>query len=107
MSEDQPHILLIDDEAIALSNMSHVLEREGYAVTACENGESGLAAMHSSLALVWSSRFSLRICTRVSSPDCGAKSSAIAPPTTVPTKKPANKEDVSFLIVYSLETYRN
>jgi DNA-binding NtrC family response regulator len=45
MSADQPHILLIDDEPIALSNMSHVLEREGYAVTACENGESGLAAM--------------------------------------------------------------
>ena len=47
MSEDQPHILIIDDEPIALSNMSHVLEREGYLVTACENGESGLAAMQS------------------------------------------------------------
>ena len=47
MSEDQTHILLIDDEPIALSNMSHVLEREGYKVTACENGESGLAAMQS------------------------------------------------------------
>jgi DNA-binding NtrC family response regulator len=45
VSDDRPHILLIDDEPIALSNMSHVLEREGYAVTACENGESGLAAM--------------------------------------------------------------
>ena len=45
MSEDKPHILLIDDEAIALSNLSHVLEREGYTVTACKNGESGLAAM--------------------------------------------------------------
>ena len=45
MSEDKPHILLIDDEAIALSNLSHVLEREGYAVTACNDGESGLAAM--------------------------------------------------------------
>ncbi len=45
MSGDQPHILLIDDESIALSNMSHVLEREGYTVTACENGERGLAAM--------------------------------------------------------------
>ena len=47
MSEDKPHILLIDDEAIALSNLSHVLEREGYAVTACRDGESGLAAMQS------------------------------------------------------------
>jgi len=45
MSKDKPHILLIDDEAIALSNMSHVLEREGYAVTACKDGESGLAEM--------------------------------------------------------------
>jgi DNA-binding NtrC family response regulator len=33
---------LIDDEAIALSNMSHVLEKEGYEVTACKDGESGL-----------------------------------------------------------------
>ncbi len=40
-----PHILLIDDEAIALSNLTHVLEREGYTVTACKNGEEGLAAM--------------------------------------------------------------
>jgi len=47
MNEDKPHILLIDDEAIALSNLSHVLEREGYAVTACRDGESGLAAMQS------------------------------------------------------------
>ena len=42
-----PHILLIDDEAIALANLSHVLEREGYTVTACKNGETGLAAMQS------------------------------------------------------------
>jgi len=48
MSEqEKPQILLIDDEAIALSNLSHVLEREGYAVTACKDGESGLAAMRS------------------------------------------------------------
>ena len=47
MNEDTPHILLIDDEKIALSNLSHVLEREGYVVTACRDGESGLAAMQS------------------------------------------------------------
>ena len=41
----QPHILLIDDEAIALTNLSHVLQREDYAVTACKDGESGLAAL--------------------------------------------------------------
>lgn len=44
-SEKTPHILLIDDEAIALSNLKHVFEREGYAVTACKSGEAGLAAM--------------------------------------------------------------
>ncbi len=38
-------ILLIDDEAIALTNLTHVLQREGYAVTACKEGESGLAAL--------------------------------------------------------------
>ncbi|MGB5277279.1 MAG: sigma-54 dependent transcriptional regulator [Gammaproteobacteria bacterium] len=42
---DKPRILLIDDEAIALSNMSHVLEKEDYDVTACKDGESGLRAM--------------------------------------------------------------
>jgi DNA-binding NtrC family response regulator len=39
------HVLLIDDEAIALANLAHVLEREGYAVTACKDGECGLAAL--------------------------------------------------------------
>ena len=45
MSRETPHILLIDDEPIALLNLSHVLEREGYTVTACKDGESGLAEM--------------------------------------------------------------
>jgi len=44
-AEVAPHILLIDDEAIALSNLRHVFEREGYSVTACRTGEAGLAAM--------------------------------------------------------------
>lgn len=39
------HILLIDDESIALTNLSHVLRREGYEVTACRDGEAGLAAL--------------------------------------------------------------
>lgn len=39
------HILLIDDEAIALTNLSHVLRKEGYVVTACKDGEAGLAAL--------------------------------------------------------------
>lgn len=41
----QAHILLIDDEAIALSNLTHVLQREGYQVAARKDGESGLAAL--------------------------------------------------------------
>ena len=41
----QPNILLIDDEAIALANLSHVFEREGYKVTACKSGDAGLAAL--------------------------------------------------------------
>lgn len=41
----QTRILLIDDETIALTNLTHVLQREGYAVTACKDGESGLAAL--------------------------------------------------------------
>ena len=44
-NDSKLRILLIDDEAIALSNLSHVLEREGYEVTACRDGESGLAEM--------------------------------------------------------------
>ncbi len=38
-------ILIIDDEAIALSNLSHVLERAGYGVTACKDGAAGLEAL--------------------------------------------------------------
>jgi len=41
---NKPHILLIDDEAIALTNLTHVLKREGYDVTACKDGEAGLEA---------------------------------------------------------------
>ena len=48
MSEEEsskPKVLLIDDEAIALSNMSHVLEKEGYEVTALKDGEAGIDAL--------------------------------------------------------------
>ncbi len=44
----EPHILLIDDEAIALTNLTHVLKREGYRVTACKDGEAGVAALKQS-----------------------------------------------------------
>ncbi len=43
--EQRPQILVIDDEAIALSNMSHVLVKEGYDVTTCKDGKSGLNAL--------------------------------------------------------------
>jgi DNA-binding NtrC family response regulator len=45
---NKPHILLIDDEAIALTNLTHVLKREGYDVTACKDGEAGLEALERS-----------------------------------------------------------
>ncbi|HSJ47561.1 MAG TPA: sigma-54 dependent transcriptional regulator [Gammaproteobacteria bacterium] len=45
--EAKPEVLLIDDELIALTNLTTVLEREGYAVTACKTGEEGVAAMQS------------------------------------------------------------
>ena len=41
----KPQILLVDDEAIALTNLTHVLQREGYEVTACRDGEAALAAL--------------------------------------------------------------
>lgn len=41
------HVLIIDDEAIALSNLKHVFEREGYRVTACKSGEEGVRALDS------------------------------------------------------------
>jgi DNA-binding NtrC family response regulator len=45
--EAKPQILLIDDELIALTNLTTVLEREGYAVTACKTGEEGVTALQS------------------------------------------------------------
>jgi DNA-binding NtrC family response regulator len=49
----KPNILLIDDETIALTNLTHVLTREGYEVTACKDGETGLEALkHNDFDLV-------------------------------------------------------
>ncbi len=45
--EAKPQVLLIDDELIALTNLTTVLEREGYAVIACKTGEEGVTAMQS------------------------------------------------------------
>ncbi|MCW9058498.1 MAG: sigma-54 dependent transcriptional regulator [Gammaproteobacteria bacterium] len=48
MNDEAKHqVLLIDDELIALTNLTTVLEREGYRVTACKTGEEGVAALQS------------------------------------------------------------
>lgn len=38
-------ILIIDDEKIALLNMQHILEKAGYLVSTCSDGESGIQMM--------------------------------------------------------------
>ena len=38
-------ILLVDDERVALKNLSHVLGKEGYRVTAASSGPAGLKAL--------------------------------------------------------------
>jgi DNA-binding NtrC family response regulator len=43
---DQPdRILVIDDEAIALKNLLHILRKEGYAVSGAQSGPAGLKAL--------------------------------------------------------------
>lgn len=37
-----PRILVVDDEAAALKNLSHLLRKEGYDVTARQSGAAGL-----------------------------------------------------------------
>lgn len=49
VANKQANVLLIDDEAIALSNMQHILQKAGYLVTACKDGESGLQALEQQL----------------------------------------------------------
>lgn len=44
-NNEQPRVLLIDDEKIALSNMQHILQKEGYTVTTCNDGEAGIDAL--------------------------------------------------------------
>ncbi|OLN29781.1 Response regulator of zinc sigma-54-dependent two-component system [Desulfovibrio sp. DV] len=38
-------VLIVDDEAIAVENLSHILAREGYAVSAAASGEEALAIL--------------------------------------------------------------
>lgn len=42
MNETQQKLLVVDDEAIALNNLTHILKKEGYAVTATQNGPEAL-----------------------------------------------------------------
>jgi DNA-binding NtrC family response regulator len=43
---NQPaRLLVIDDEAIAMRNLVHLLEKEGYQVTGCQSGPEGMAAL--------------------------------------------------------------
>lgn len=38
----EARLLIIDDEEIALSNLQHVMERQGYQVVACQSGAEGV-----------------------------------------------------------------
>lgn len=40
---DSPRLLVIDDEQIALKNLTHILKNEGYRVTAIQNGSEAMA----------------------------------------------------------------
>ncbi len=40
--EENAKLLVVDDEAIALNNLTHVLKKQGYAVTACQSGPEAL-----------------------------------------------------------------
>ncbi len=45
MNLEAARILVVDDEAAALKNLVHLLRKEGYAVTACQSGATGLKAL--------------------------------------------------------------
>jgi DNA-binding NtrC family response regulator len=44
-SRTQPEILVIDDERVALKNLTHVLSKEAYRVTAASSGPAGMKAL--------------------------------------------------------------
>lgn len=43
----QARLLIIDDEEITLSNLQHVMERQGYQVVACQSGAEGVKYLES------------------------------------------------------------
>jgi len=46
MMDGKPRILIADDEQVALSNLSHILEKEGYEVVATQSGPRALHYLH-------------------------------------------------------------
>ncbi|MBU0675279.1 MAG: sigma-54 dependent transcriptional regulator [Proteobacteria bacterium] len=46
MSSDQQTLLIIDDEEIALKNLSHILKSKGYEVTAMQSSSEALKILH-------------------------------------------------------------
>lgn len=43
--DEQPALLVVDDEALARQNLSHLFRKEGYRVTTCAEGAAALAAL--------------------------------------------------------------
>jgi len=43
--EHKRHLLVVDDEKVALRNLCYALEKDGYAVTPCQSGECALKAL--------------------------------------------------------------
>jgi len=42
MSNDSPKLLIVDDEPVALKNLEHVLDKEGYQITSCDSGAAAI-----------------------------------------------------------------
>jgi DNA-binding NtrC family response regulator len=53
MSNNSPRLLIVDDEPVALKNLEHVLDREGYQITSCGSGAEAIEHMeHESFDVV-------------------------------------------------------
>ena len=48
MSNKRPRLLIVDDEPVALKNLEHVLEKEGYDITACDTGAQAIEHLEQS-----------------------------------------------------------
>jgi DNA-binding NtrC family response regulator len=47
MSQEAAHILIIDDEQVALNNLQHILNKEGHRVTTANSGPEGMRLLQS------------------------------------------------------------